>query len=116
MSTNSSLKAWDRHRLNREIKAEPVFAKENVLENLMYFLCHEGEEYHLLAENVIGSELEIHLKTIRIRIRHRNKEICVQALMNDGSHQSYIERSVAAELNLSPSGKGVFFKDYFSSS
>ncbi|GFU00509.1 transposable element Tc1 transposase [Nephila pilipes] len=60
MSTNSSLKAWDRQRLNRKIKAEPDLAKEKVLENLMYFLCHEveGEEYHVSAENVFGSGIK----------------------------------------------------------
>ncbi|GFR28640.1 transposable element Tc1 transposase [Trichonephila clavata] len=42
------LKAWDRYRLNREVKEEdPVLTKEKVLENLMSFLRHEveGEEH-----------------------------------------------------------------------
>ncbi|GFT33099.1 transposable element Tc1 transposase [Nephila pilipes] len=60
----------------------------------------EEKSTDILLSN-LPSELEIYQKTIRIRIRHRNKEICMQALMNDGSHQSYIERSVAAEERVS---------------
>ncbi|GFX92542.1 dual 3',5'-cyclic-AMP and-GMP phosphodiesterase 11 [Trichonephila clavipes] len=38
------LKAWDRYRLNREVKEEdPVLTKEKVPENLMSFLRHEVE-------------------------------------------------------------------------
>ncbi|GFW73147.1 transposable element Tc1 transposase [Trichonephila clavipes] len=52
------LKAWNRHRLNREVaeKNQPLKRKK-VLENLMTFLRHEveGEEHRVLAENVFGS-------------------------------------------------------------
>ncbi|GFR32698.1 transposable element Tc1 transposase [Trichonephila clavata] len=51
------LKAWDRYRLNREVKEDPVLIKEKVLENLMSFLRHEveGEEHRVLAETAFGS-------------------------------------------------------------
>ncbi|GFT40557.1 transposable element Tc1 transposase [Trichonephila clavipes] len=52
-------------------------------------------------------EHEIYLKTITVRLRHKGKELCVQALMDDGSHRSYMEKSLAAELNLSPSRKEI---------
>ncbi|GIY97910.1 transposable element Tc1 transposase [Caerostris extrusa] len=46
------LKAWDRYRLNREVKEDSILTKENVLENLMCLLRHEveGEEHRVLAE------------------------------------------------------------------
>ncbi|GFV68588.1 transposable element Tc1 transposase [Trichonephila clavipes] len=53
------LKAWDRYRLNREVKEEdPVLTKEKVLENLMSFLHHEVEEHCALAETAFGSEIK----------------------------------------------------------
>ncbi|KFM71124.1 hypothetical protein X975_02399, partial [Stegodyphus mimosarum] len=61
----------------------------------------------------LPSEREIYLKTIMIRLRHRGKEICARALMDDGSHRSYIEKSLAAELNLSPSGKEMLSQGLF---
>ncbi|GFQ98377.1 transposable element Tc1 transposase [Trichonephila clavata] len=52
------LKAWDRHRLNREVPEDLALGKEKVLENLMTFLRHEveGEERRILAENGFGSK------------------------------------------------------------
>ncbi|GFR16119.1 transposable element Tc1 transposase [Trichonephila clavata] len=52
------LKAWDRHRLNREISKDLALGKEKVLENLMTFLRHEVEEKErrILAENGFGSK------------------------------------------------------------
>ncbi|GIX92676.1 reverse transcriptase [Caerostris darwini] len=44
-----------------------------------------------------SSEYEIYLKTIIVRLRHKGKEVCVRALMDDGSHRSYIEKSLVAE-------------------
>ncbi|GFR00594.1 transposable element Tc1 transposase [Trichonephila clavata] len=45
------LRAWDRHRLNREVPEDLALEKERVLENLMTFIRHEveGEEYCVLA-------------------------------------------------------------------
>ncbi|GIY77058.1 reverse transcriptase [Caerostris darwini] len=235
------LKAWDRHRLNREVKEDSILTTEKVLENLMSFLRHEveGEEHRVLAETAFGngikrkdthkpvhkdeptaatlianssagenncvfcdrshpsqecrkisnmnyddrkrqvmlkrcclvclkpghmakkchsnvrclicerrhyallcpdlrkgnsslpkrkvadeeaksteilltnhsSEYEIYLKTIIVRLRHKGKEVCVRALMDDGSHRSYIEKSLVAELNLSPSEQKCYLKD-----
>ncbi|GFR18535.1 uncharacterized protein TNCT_362381 [Trichonephila clavata] len=53
------LKAWNKHRLNREVPVDVAFEKEKVLENLMTFLRHEveGEEYCVLAENAFGSSM-----------------------------------------------------------
>ncbi|GIX94263.1 reverse transcriptase [Caerostris darwini] len=237
------LKAWDRHRLNREVKEDSILTTEKVLENLMSFLRHEveGEEHRVLAETAFGngikrkdihkpvhkdettaatlianssagenncvfcdrshpsqecrkisnmnyddrkrqvmlkrcclvclksghmakkchsnvrclicerrqyallcpdlrkgnsslpkrkvadeeaksteilltnhsSEYEIYLKTIIVRVRHKGKEVCVRALMDDGSHRSYIEKSLVAELNLSPSGTEVLSQGLF---
>ncbi|GIY20652.1 reverse transcriptase [Caerostris darwini] len=237
------LKAWDRHRLNREVKEDSILTTEKVLENLMSFLRHEveGEEHRVLAETAFGngikrkdthkpvhkdeptaatlianssagenncvfcdrshpsqecrkisnmnyddrkrqvmlkrcclvclkpghmakkchsnvrclicerrhyallcpdlrkgnsslpkrkvadeeaksteilltnhsSEYEIYLKTIIVRLRHKGKEVCVRALMDDGSHRSYIEKSLVAELNLSPSGTEVLSQGLF---
>ncbi|XP_055936869.1 uncharacterized protein LOC129966468 [Argiope bruennichi] len=61
----------------------------------------------------LPSERKIYLKTITVRLRHKNKEVCVRALMDDGSHRSYIEKSLAAELNLSPSGTEVLSQGLF---
>ncbi|GFR20895.1 transposable element Tc1 transposase [Trichonephila clavata] len=51
------LKAWDRHRLNREVPEDLALEKEKVLENLMTFLRHkvEGEEHRAFAETAFGS-------------------------------------------------------------
>ncbi|GFT40579.1 transposable element Tc1 transposase [Trichonephila clavipes] len=38
------LKAWDRHRLNREVPEDVALEKERVLENLITFLHHEVEQ------------------------------------------------------------------------
>ncbi|GFR04416.1 transposable element Tc1 transposase [Trichonephila clavata] len=53
------LKAWDRHRLNREVPEDLAFENEKVLDNLMTFLRHkvEEEEYCVLAENAFGSRM-----------------------------------------------------------
>ncbi|GFQ77500.1 DNA-directed RNA polymerase I subunit RPA2 [Trichonephila clavata] len=53
------LRAWDRHRLNREVPEDLALEKKRVLENLMTFLRHEveGEEYCVLAENAFGSSM-----------------------------------------------------------
>ncbi|GFU27164.1 dual 3',5'-cyclic-AMP and-GMP phosphodiesterase 11 [Nephila pilipes] len=236
------LKAWDRYRLNREDKDDPVVSKDKVLENLMIFLRHEveGEEHCFLAETSFGDgmkrkesrkpplrdeptaatliantsvgrnqcifcerahasqdcqkisnlayedrkgqvmrkrcclvflkpghmakrchssvkclicgrrhyallcpdlrkdkissksrevdeeqhstetlltslplEHKIYLKTITVRLRHKNKEVCVRALMDDGSHRSYIVKSLVAELDLSPSGTEVLSQGLF---
>ncbi|GFQ64632.1 DUF1758 domain-containing protein [Trichonephila clavata] len=40
----------------------------------------------------LPSEHEIYLKTIMIRLRNRDKEVCARALLDDGSQRSYIER------------------------
>ncbi|GIX66602.1 reverse transcriptase [Caerostris extrusa] len=61
----------------------------------------------------LSSEYEIYLKTIIVRLRHKGKEACVRALMEDGSHRSYIEKSLVAELNLSPSGTEVLSQGLF---
>ncbi|GFQ91907.1 transposable element Tc1 transposase [Trichonephila clavata] len=51
------LKAWDRHRLNREVPEDLALEKERVLENLMTFLRLEveGEEHRAFAETAFGS-------------------------------------------------------------
>ncbi|GBO29446.1 hypothetical protein AVEN_70876-1, partial [Araneus ventricosus] len=61
----------------------------------------------------LPSEHEIYLKTIMIRLRNRDKEVCVPALLDDGSQRSYIERNLAAELFLSPSGREIFSQGLF---
>ncbi|GBO46640.1 hypothetical protein AVEN_64587-1, partial [Araneus ventricosus] len=48
-----------------------------------------------------------------IRLRNRDKEVCVRALLDDGSQRSYIERNLAAELFLSPSGREIFSQGLF---
>ncbi|GFS28990.1 DUF1758 domain-containing protein [Trichonephila inaurata madagascariensis] len=61
----------------------------------------------------LPSEHEIYLKTIMIRLRNRDKEVCVRALLEDGSQRSYIEKNLAAELFLSPSGREIFSQGLF---
>ncbi|GFU48524.1 transposable element Tc1 transposase [Nephila pilipes] len=58
-------------------------------------------------------ERKIYLKAITVRLRHKNKEVCVRALMDDGSHRSYIVKSLVAELDLSPSGTEVLSQGLF---
>ncbi|GFR23447.1 transposable element Tc1 transposase [Trichonephila clavata] len=75
-----------------------------------------AEEEQKLTEVLLTnlpSEREIYLKTITVRLRHKEKELCVRALMDDGSHRSYMETSLAAELNLSPSGKEILSQGLF---
>ncbi|GFY66779.1 DUF1758 domain-containing protein [Trichonephila inaurata madagascariensis] len=48
-----------------------------------------------------------------IRLRNRDKEVCVRALLDDGSQRSYIEKNLAAELFLSPSGREIFSQGLF---
>ncbi|GFT66616.1 DUF1758 domain-containing protein [Trichonephila clavipes] len=50
---------------------------------------------------------------LMIRLRNRDKEICVRALLDDGSQRSYIEKNLAAELFLSPSGREIFSQGLF---
>ncbi|GFT97100.1 integrase catalytic domain-containing protein [Nephila pilipes] len=61
----------------------------------------------------LPSEHEIYLKTIMIRLRNRDKEVCVRALLDDGSQRSYIEKNLAAKLFLSPSGREIFSQGLF---
>ncbi|GFQ79562.1 transposable element Tc1 transposase [Trichonephila clavata] len=49
-----------------------------------------------------------------IRLRHKGKEICVRALLDDGSHHSYVEKDLVEELKLCPSSKETFSKGLFS--
>ncbi|GIZ05042.1 reverse transcriptase [Caerostris extrusa] len=72
----------------------------------------EAKSTEILLTNH-SSEYEIYLKTIIIRLRHREKEVCVRALMDDGSHRSCIKKSLVAELNLSPSGTEVLSQGLF---
>ncbi|GFX88623.1 integrase catalytic domain-containing protein [Trichonephila clavipes] len=66
----------------------------------------------LLLTN-LPSEHEIYLKTIMIRLRNRDKEVCVRALLDDGSQRSYIEKNLAVELFLAPSGREIFSQGLF---
>ncbi|GIY01727.1 transposable element Tc1 transposase [Caerostris extrusa] len=74
----------------------------------------EAKSTEILLTN-LPSEYEIYLKTIIVRLRHKGKEVCVRSLMDDGSHRSYIEKSLSAELNLSPSGTEVLSQGLFGS-
>ncbi|GFS65219.1 DUF1758 domain-containing protein [Trichonephila inaurata madagascariensis] len=48
-----------------------------------------------------------------IRLQNRDKEVCVRALLDYGSQRSYIEKNLAAELFLSPSGSEIFSQGLF---
>ncbi|GFQ96590.1 transposable element Tc1 transposase [Trichonephila clavata] len=72
----------------------------------------EQKSTEVLLTN-IPSEREIYLNIITDRLRHKGKELCVRALMDDGSHRSCMEKSLAAELNLSPSGKEILSQGLF---
>ncbi|GFX57308.1 uncharacterized protein TNCV_3914721 [Trichonephila clavipes] len=61
----------------------------------------------------IPTEREVYLKTIMIRLRHKGKEICVRALMDDCSHHSYAEKGLVEELKLGLSGKETFSQGLF---
>ncbi|GFY37276.1 integrase catalytic domain-containing protein [Trichonephila inaurata madagascariensis] len=61
----------------------------------------------------LPSEHEIYLKTIMVRLRNRDKEVCVRALLDSGSQGSYIEKNLAAELFLSPSRSEIFSQGLF---
>ncbi|GFX95391.1 integrase catalytic domain-containing protein [Trichonephila clavipes] len=61
----------------------------------------------------LPSEHEIYLKTIMIRLRNRDKKVCVRELLDDGSQRSYIEKNLAAEPFLSPSGREIFSQGPF---
>ncbi|GFT24320.1 DUF1758 domain-containing protein [Nephila pilipes] len=73
---------------------------------------NEQRSTEILLTN-LPSEHEIYLKTIMIRLRNRDKEVCVRALLDDGSQRSYIEKNLAAELFLSPSGREIFSQGLF---
>ncbi|GFR32712.1 transposable element Tc1 transposase [Trichonephila clavata] len=61
----------------------------------------------------IPAEQEVYLKTIMIILRHKGKEIRVRALLDDGSHRSYVEKGLVDELKLCPSGKESFSQGFF---
>ncbi|GFW83530.1 DUF1758 domain-containing protein [Trichonephila clavipes] len=46
-------------------------------------------------------------------LRNRDNEVCVRALLDDGSQWSYIEKNLAAELFLSPTGREIFSQGLF---
>ncbi|PRD23664.1 UNVERIFIED_CONTAM: hypothetical protein NCL1_45797 [Trichonephila clavipes] len=73
-----------------------------------------GEVYptEVLLTN-IPTEREVYLKTIMIRLRHKGKEICVRALIDDCSHHSYAEKGLVEELKLGLSGKETFSQGLF---
>ncbi|GFY59016.1 DUF1758 domain-containing protein [Trichonephila inaurata madagascariensis] len=52
-------------------------------------------------------------KETTFSLRNRDKEVCVRALLDDGSQRSYIEKNLAAELFLSPSGREIFSQGLF---
>ncbi|GFT49759.1 integrase catalytic domain-containing protein [Trichonephila clavipes] len=68
---------------------------------------NEQKSTETLLRN-LPSEHEIYPKTIMISLRNRDKEVCVRALLDDGSQRSCIEKNSAAELFLSPSGREIF--------
>ncbi|GFV70273.1 DUF1758 domain-containing protein [Trichonephila clavipes] len=73
---------------------------------------NEHKSTETLLTNLL-SEHEIYLKTSMIRLQNRDKEVCVRALLNDGSQRSYVEKNLAAELFLSPSGREIFSQGLF---
>ncbi|GIY49126.1 transposable element Tc1 transposase [Caerostris darwini] len=72
----------------------------------------EAKSTEILLTNH-SSEYEIYLKTIIVRQRQKGKEVCVRALMDGGSHRSYMEKRLVAELNLSPSGTEILSQGLF---
>ncbi|GFS78123.1 transposable element Tc1 transposase [Nephila pilipes] len=55
----------------------------------------------------------IYLKTLLVDILHKGKTRSVRALLDDGSHRSYIEKALLAELNIPDSGKEILFQGLF---
>ncbi|GFU32160.1 uncharacterized protein NPIL_201401 [Nephila pilipes] len=53
------------------------------------------------------------LRKEKERLRNRDKEVCVRALLDDGSQRSCIEKNLTAELFLSPSGREIFSQGLF---
>ncbi|GFW89833.1 DUF1758 domain-containing protein [Trichonephila clavipes] len=108
------LRAWERRRISestddatnlRKEKETNFSSKDRTTDN-------EQKSTETLLTN-LPSEHEIYLKTIMIRLRNRDKEDCVRALLDEGSQWSYIEKNLAAELFLSPSGREIFSQGLF---
>ncbi|GBN82718.1 hypothetical protein AVEN_250903-1 [Araneus ventricosus] len=55
----------------------------------------------------------IYLKTLVVRLKNGGRSQYVRALLDDGSHRSYIEKDLARELRLLPSGKETLSQGLF---
>ncbi|KAF8782618.1 Glucose dehydrogenase like protein [Argiope bruennichi] len=102
--------AWERSRISENTDDA---TSQRFVEKPMCFLRHEVESKEMIRLAREGLEREIYLKAIKVRLRHKCKEVCVRALMDDGFYRSYIEKSLIADLNLSPSGKEVLSQGLF---
>ncbi|KAG8180515.1 hypothetical protein JTE90_007469 [Oedothorax gibbosus] len=69
-------------------------------------------EQKVLLTN-LPCEREIYLKTIMLKLRSGDREVCVRALLDDGSQRSYLEKSLVQELKLHPTGIEVFTQGLF---
>ncbi|GFU30968.1 DUF1758 domain-containing protein [Trichonephila clavipes] len=84
--------------------------KENNFSSKDRTTDNEKKSTETLLTN-LPSGHEIYLKTIMIRLRNRDKEVCVRALLDDGSQRSYIEKNLAAELFFLHMEEKYFLKD-----
>ncbi|GBL97005.1 hypothetical protein AVEN_254062-1 [Araneus ventricosus] len=60
-----------------------------------------------------SSPKTISLKTLVVRLKNEGRSHYVRALLDDGSHRSYIEKDLVRELRLSPSGKETLSQGLF---
>ncbi|GBM08089.1 hypothetical protein AVEN_123001-1 [Araneus ventricosus] len=60
-----------------------------------------------------SSPKTIYLKTLVVRLKNGGRSQYVRALLDDGSHRSYIEKDLARELRLLPSGKETLSQGLF---
>ncbi|GFU17725.1 DUF1758 domain-containing protein [Nephila pilipes] len=75
-------------------------------------ILESSSEHDVVKLKLPKLELKMFSKEF-LTLRNRDKEVCVRALMNDGSQRSYIEKNLATLLNLSPSGREIFSQRFF---
>lgn len=91
------------NRLLHEQEKEKFLSAENKTEENVEKI-HEGEIHtsHTasIRENMQQQKWFISLRTVPVILKHGAKKIVVNALLDDGSTKSYINRDVASELGL----------------
>ncbi|GBN76246.1 hypothetical protein AVEN_237561-1 [Araneus ventricosus] len=95
-----------KERFGREDLPVQVYVRELLKMDKM-------EENTSTLFTIPSSPKTIYLKTLVARLKNGRRSQYVRALLDDGSHRSYIEKDLARELRLLPSGKETLSQGLF---